>query len=122
MSDDPAARTRGSARYVLVATAAFLSELALLVTLGVAGWHVGAGGLISVAMAALGPALAVLIWSIWVAPTAARRLADPARLILQIVLFVATGVLAALADHPVLGAVVAVAGVAAFAAARSVDA
>jgi hypothetical protein len=119
VSDDAVARHRGSARYVLVATVAFLSELALLVTLGVAGWHFGGGGLISVAMTALGPALAVLIWSVWVAPTAARRLADPARLILQIVLFVVTGVLAALAGHPMLGGVVAVVGVAAFAAARS---
>jgi hypothetical protein len=121
VSDGAATRHRGSARYVFVATVAFLSELAMLVTLGVAGWHVGGGGLISVAMTALGPALAVLIWSVWVAPTAARRLADPARLILQVLLFVATGVLAALAGRPVLGAVVAVVGVAAFAAARAVD-
>jgi hypothetical protein len=121
VSDDAAARQRGSARRVLVATAAFLSEMAMLVTLGVAGWHFGGGGLISVAMTALGPALAVLIWSVWVAPAAVRRLADPARLVLQIVLFVATGGLAALAGHRMLGAVVAVIGVAAFAAARSVD-
>jgi uncharacterized protein DUF2568 len=121
VSDDAAARRPGSARYLLVSTVAFLSELALLVTLGIAGWHAGGGGLLSVAMTALGPALAVLIWSVWVAPTAARRLADPGRLILQIVLFVVTGVLVALAGRPVLGAVVAVVGVAAFAAARTVE-
>jgi hypothetical protein len=121
VSDDAAARRRGSARYALVATVAFLSELAMLATLGIAGWHFGGGGLISVAMAAFDPAVAVLIWLVWVAPTAARRLADPGRLILQIILFVVTGVLVALAGRPVLGGVVAVVGVAAFCAARVVD-
>jgi hypothetical protein len=107
--------------YVLVAAAAFLSELALLAVLGVAGWHFGGGGLLSLALAVLAPALAVLLWSVWVAPTAAHRLGDPPRLILQIVLFVVAAALAGLAGHTVWGVVVAGAGVIAFSASRLVD-
>jgi hypothetical protein len=97
--------------YVLVAAAAFLSELALLAVLGVAGWHFGGGGLLSLALAVLAPALAVLLWSVWVAPTAAHRLGDPPRLILQIALFVVAAALAGIAGHTVWGVVVAGAGV-----------
>ncbi len=121
LSDERARPGPGSALYVLVATAAFLSELALLAVLGVAGWHFGGGGLLSLALAVLAPALAVLLWSIWVAPSAAHRLGDPPRLILQIALFVAAAVLAGRAGHPVLGIVVAAVGVVVFSASRLVD-
>jgi uncharacterized protein DUF2568 len=107
--------------YVLVAAAAFLSELALLAILGVAGWHFGGGGLLSLALAVLAPALAVLLWSVWVAPTAAHRLGDPPRLILQIALFVVAAALAGIAGHTVWGVVVAGAGVIAFSSSRLVD-
>ena len=119
--ENEVASHRGSALYPLVSFVAFLSELAMLVTLGVVGWHGGGGGLLSVALTALGPALAMFVWSVWVAPTAARRLADPWRLILQIVLFAVTGWLAVLAGRTVLGVIVAAVGVVAFASARLVD-
>jgi hypothetical protein len=119
--ENEVASQRGSAPYFLVSLVAFLSELAMLATLGVVGWHAGGGGLLSVALTALGPALAVVVWSLWVAPTARRRLADPWRLILQIALFLATGWLAVLAGRTVLGVVVAAVGVVAFVSARTVD-
>lgn len=120
-SGDRAVPRRDSVAYLLVQTLAFLSELAMLGTLGVAGWHFGAGGLMSVAMAVLYPALVVLIWSVWLAPRGARRLPDPWRLILQIVLFLVTGVVSALAGRVVLGVIVAAVGIAAFVAARLFD-
>ena len=82
---------------------AFLSELAMLAVLVVAGWDLGNGGLMSIALAVFYPALAVSIWSVWMAPRSPRRLKDPWRLTAQIVLFVATAVLASVAHHPVLG-------------------
>jgi uncharacterized protein DUF2568 len=109
------------ALYLLVSAAALLTELALLGLLGVVGWHFGGGGLLSVALAVLGPALAGLIWSIWIAPTAAHRLGDPGRLVLQILMFVLAAVLAGLAGRAVWGVVLAAVGVAVFSAARAVD-
>lgn len=107
--------------YLAVETVAFLSELAMLATLGVVGWHLGGGALISIALAALFPALAALIWSVWLAPKATGRRGDPARLIVQIVLFVVSGALAVLSGFVAWGIVLAVVGVGAFAADRVVE-
>ena len=65
--------------------------------------------------------LAILVWSVLMAPTSRRRLADPGRLTLQIVLFVATGVVSALAGHGLWGIVIAAFGIAAFIAGRFFD-
>jgi|BarGraNGADG00212_1021973.scaffolds.fasta_scaffold21043_2 hypothetical protein len=93
----------GSVLRGVVEAAAFLCELAMLVLLAVAGWGLGTGGLMSIALAVFYPALAILIWSVWMAPTSSRRLADPSRLIAQVVLFVGTAVLAVTARHPMWG-------------------
>jgi hypothetical protein len=98
----PAAHGRPAVRGA-VELVAFLCELAMLVVLVVAGWSLGSGGLMSIALAIFYPALAVLIWSVWMAPSSPRRLEDPWRLTAQLVLFVATAVLASVAHHPVLG-------------------
>ena len=84
---------------------AFGCELAMLVLLGVAGWGLGNGGLMGIALAVLYPALVIVIWSVWVAPKAARRLVDPWRLLVQVALFTATGVALGLADHLVFAIV-----------------
>ena len=84
---------------------AFGCELAMLVLLAFAGWGLGNGGLMGIALAVLYPALVIVIWSFWVAPKAARRLADPWRLLVQVALFGATGVALGLADHLVLAIV-----------------
>jgi len=102
-------------------TVAFLSELTLFATLGVVGWRLGSGGLISIAVATLCPSLGVLIWSVWLAPRATHRLSDPGRLIAQIAAFVGAAVLCALSRLVVWGIVLAGVGIAAFVAARVFD-
>ncbi|MEP7021980.1 MAG: YrdB family protein [Pseudonocardiales bacterium] len=104
--------------YLIAETVAFVSELLLLGTLVVVGYRLGTGGLISIAMAALYPALGALIWALWVAPKAARRLEDPWRLITQVTLFLVTGALAVITGLVVWGVVLAAVGVGAFVAAR----
>jgi hypothetical protein len=101
-SPQPAAHGRPAVRGV-VELIAFLCELGMLVVLVVAGWGLGSGGLMSIALAIFYPALAILIWSVWMAPRSARRLVDPWRLAAQVALFAATAVLASIAGHPVLG-------------------
>jgi hypothetical protein len=84
---------------VAVDVAAFACELGMLVLLAFAGFGLGDGGLMGIALAAFYPALVVVIWSFWVAPKATRRLRDPWRLVLQVVLFAATGVASGLAGY-----------------------
>jgi hypothetical protein len=103
---------------VMVELAAFCCELAMLVVLGIAGWGLGSGGLMGIAFTIFYPALGVLIWSIWVAPRSGRRLPDPLRLLVQLVLFAATGALSAAAGHPILGIVFAVIACGVFVATR----
>jgi hypothetical protein len=84
---------------------AFACELAMIAVLGIAGWGLGSGGLLSIALMIFYPALAVLIWAAWVAPKAGRRLGDPWRLSIQLALFAATAALSAAAGHVLLGVV-----------------
>jgi hypothetical protein len=114
--DIDAGQVRAPVSYLIAETVAFLAELMLLATLGVVGWRLGTGGLSSIALAALYPALAALIWAVWIAPRAAHRLADPWRLGAQIALFLVAGVLAVITDLTVWGVVVAAVGIAAFVA------
>ncbi len=99
-------------------TMAFLCELAMLAALVVAGLGLGRGTATHVALAVALPVLAVLVWARWMAPTSSSRLADPARLIVQVALFTATGVLAVLAGHPVVGIGFAIVAIVAFTATR----
>lgn len=112
----PAPSTAG----VVLEALAFGCELAMLVVLGIAGWGLGSGGLIGIAFVIFYPAVAVLIWSVWMAPRSARRLTDPARLIVQLVLFAATAVLSAAAGHVILGVVFAVIAAGTFIATRTI--
>ena len=86
-------------------TVRFLTELALIAVLIWAG--VGASlplaGRIVIAVAA--PVLAMVIWGLWMAPRARRRLADPVRLAAELVLFAVAAAALALTG-PVLAAVV----------------
>jgi 1-acyl-sn-glycerol-3-phosphate acyltransferase len=62
----------------------------------------------AVAKAALGlgaPLLAAVIWGLWVAPASRRRLTDPARLVVEVLLF-AAGVAALAAAGYLLVAVI----------------
>jgi hypothetical protein len=67
----------------------FLAELGLLAMLGWGGWHLAADVALSAVLAVGLPSLAALVWGRWVAPRATRRLADPARLAVEVALFAA---------------------------------
>lgn len=72
----------------------FLAELGMLACLGVGGWRLGDSLLTSVLLAVLLPGAAAAAWGLWVAPRAAHRLGDPARLAVEVTLFAAAFVLA----------------------------
>jgi hypothetical protein len=106
----------------VVAALAFACEVAMLVLLVVAGIGLASSTPARIVLAVALPVAAAAIWGSLMAPKARHRLADPARLVAQAVLFVATGVLLAAAGHPVLGVVFAVVAVAVFVWGRRVDA
>ncbi|MCT2582916.1 YrdB family protein [Actinophytocola gossypii] len=110
MTAKPVARLRGIAGLVL--TVRFLTELAMLAGLAVAGAHLGDGVLLGIAAAVLLPTAAAVVWGLFIGPRAGRRLPEPARFLVEFALFAATGVLLALSDWLVAGVVVAVAGIA----------
>jgi hypothetical protein len=68
-------------------TVRFLTELALLAALAVTGWGLGGRPVLQVALAVLLPLVAVAVWGRLVAPRAAGRLKDPARLVVESALF-----------------------------------
>jgi hypothetical protein len=90
--------------------ARFGAELALLAG---AAWAAGArihSTLLAAVVGALAALAVAAVWAVWVAPKAGRRLADPLRLGVEIVLF--AGVAAALfgVRHPVPAVLLAVVG------------
>ena len=102
----------------IVSVLAFACELAMLVLLFLAGWRLGDGGLAGVLVGLLLVVAASGVWAVWMAPTSARRLPDPARLILQVLLFVSVGIVLVVVGLAVLGAAFAVVASAVFALSR----
>jgi uncharacterized protein DUF2568 len=94
-----------------VLTVRFLTELALLAGLAVAGARLGDGVVFGIVDAVLLPVAAAAVWSLFIAPRARRRLAEPTRFIVEFLLFAATGVVLALSGWLVVGIVIAVAGI-----------
>ena len=86
----------------------FLLELAMLVALGWIGGEIGSSWPVSVLLAIALPVLAAVVWGMFIAPKAPRRLTDPAKLVVELALFAAAVVGLALVGHPVLAAVLAV--------------
>lgn len=86
----------------------------MLALVAAAGWRLGDGGLIGIALAVLYPALMIVIWSIYVARTADKRLPQPWRLVLQLVLIGSTTAAAFAGDLEVLGIVFAAVAVVTF--------
>ena len=74
---------------------AFVVELAMLVLLALAGWRLGGNAAVSVLLAVVLVAVAVVVWGRWLAPRTSRRLPRTPRLAAKALLFAATGVLAA---------------------------
>ncbi|TMB78297.1 MAG: DUF2568 domain-containing protein [Chloroflexi bacterium] len=74
-------------------------ELALLAAISYFGFTFG--GLVGWVLGLGLPAIVIAIWGAFVAPRAVRRLADPARLVLELVLFaLGMGALAAVGQWP----------------------
>lgn len=101
---------RGLSGFVL--TVRFLTELALLAGLAVAGARLGAGIVLRIVDAVLLPVVAAALWGLFIAPRAPRRLSEPTRFVVEFVLFAAAGVALALSGWLVVGVVIAVAGIA----------
>ena len=95
----------------LVLTVRFLTELALLAGLAVAGARLGQDIAFSVIEAVVFPLAAAALWGLFIAPRAANRLPEPQRFLVEFVLFAGTGLVLALSGLLVAGLVVAVAGI-----------
>jgi len=107
---------RGFPGVVLVVR--FLTELALLAGLAVAGARLGGGVFLNVLAAVLWPALAAVIWGLVIAPRAKRRSPEPTRFFLEAGLFgvAALGLIAS--GLVVYGIVLGVVGIAVAVAVR----
>lgn len=100
---DPGSPSAGAGAALLAVR--FATELAMLAVLAVAGASASAGLAGRIVLAVLGPVLAAAIWGLVIAPRARRRLGDPLRLAIEIVMFLASSVALALVGD-VLAAVV----------------
>jgi Protein of unknown function (DUF2568) len=89
-------------------TVRFLVELATLAALAVAGASANVGLGWQIVLAIGGPVLLAVIWGLVMAPRARRRIADPARLVVEIVLFLLAALALALAGHVVAAVIYAV--------------
>ena len=86
----------------------FLLELAMLVALGWLGGEIGSSVVVRVLLAITFPLVAAVVWGMFIAPKAPRRLSDPAKVLVELVLFAAAVVGLAVVGHPVLAGVFAV--------------
>jgi Protein of unknown function (DUF2568) len=86
-------------------TVRFLSELALLAVLAWAGAGASLPLAGRIVLAVVAPLVAMAIWGLWLAPRARRRLRDPLRLLVELVLFAVAAAALALTG-PVVAAVV----------------
>lgn len=86
-------------------TVRFLTELALLAVLAVVVSRTHGSLAVRIPLAAVAVVAAATIWGLWIAPRAQRRLPDPWRLVVEIVLFgLATAGL--VVQHDLIAAVV----------------
>lgn len=100
---------RGVAGFVL--TVRFLTELALLAGLAVAGARLGDGLAFAIVDAVLLPVVVAALWGLFIAPRAGRRLGEPTRFIVEFVLFAVGGAALALSGVVVLGILLGVLGI-----------
>jgi uncharacterized protein DUF2568 len=92
-------------RITAVDAAVFLGELVLLAVLVIAGARLGGSTALRIVLAVALPAAAAVLWARWLAPRAAGRLANPARLAAKIAVFAVASVLLAVAGLPIWAAV-----------------
>lgn len=86
----------------------FLLELCVLTAFAYWGWANGSGGWRWV-LTVLLPLAGATVWGRWVAPKASRRLSDPARLGVEIVIFSLAAAALVGAGRPELGLILAAA-------------
>jgi hypothetical protein len=89
----------------------FLLELVLLAAVAAWGWQATASTIGGIALAVAAVVVTASVWGLWVAPKAWRRLADPARLALEVVIFVIGAAAAWVAWGAVAGVALLVASV-----------
>jgi hypothetical protein len=82
---------------VALAAAAFVAEMAMLGGLAWGGSQLGTSSLAHVVLAVVLPVAAAVVWGLWCAPRASRRLARGPRWAVKVTLFAATLVLLLLA-------------------------
>lgn len=109
MTSETGPRLSGISGVVL--TVRFLTELALLGGLALAGTQLGSGVALAIVDAVLLPLVAAAIWGLFIAPRARRRLPEPGRFLVEFALFAATGVVLVLVGWVITGIVLAVAGI-----------
>jgi hypothetical protein len=90
----------------------FLLELALLAAFAYAGGTVGSATWLQIVVAIAAPCAVAAAWGAWFAPRASRRLPDPLRLALEVLLFAAGGGALAAAGQAGFGVALAVLGIA----------
>ncbi len=78
----------------------FLLELAMLAALAVWGFTVGGGTVTKIVLGVGAPLAAAIVWGLFIAPKATRRLDDPARFTLELFLWMAGGLALLAAGHP----------------------
>ena len=83
----------------------FLCELALMAVLAVIGAGIATATPARVALGVLGAGLGIAIWAAFIAPKARRRLPDPARLVVELILFGGSAIGLAVVGQPVVAAV-----------------
>ena len=89
----------------------FALELGAVAALAYAGWRVPRGRGVQIGLAVGAPVLAVVVWSVLVAPGSESRLPDPWRLIPEFLVFASAAAGLARAKHPRIGAAFAVVAV-----------
>jgi len=83
----------------------------LVAGLAVAGARLGDGVVFGVVDAILLPLVAIALWSLFIAPKARRRLGEPTRITVEVVLFAGAGAALALSGWVAVGIVIAVLGI-----------
>jgi len=85
-------------RIGIVGVLAFLLELAVFALLAATGWNLADALGLRLALAFLLPVAAIAIWGRWFAPRSRLRVPQPRRVIAQLGVFAASGLLAVAAD------------------------
>jgi Protein of unknown function (DUF2568) len=80
---------------------AFIVEIVMLAALCIAGYQLATTPSLKYTLAIVLPALVIILWSIWAAPKAKRRLQFPWLSVFKIVLFFITALLLFITGHRV---------------------